>query len=128
VKLLLDSCTFVWLAGKPERLSEVAAAALDHAASLLHISHASLWEIALKYRAGKLHLPKPPREWWAEQIRRWRVVEISLTAEVLLRSTELPSHHKDPFDRVILAEAQMDGMTVVSPDALFSAYGVPLLW
>jgi PIN domain nuclease of toxin-antitoxin system len=63
-------------------------------------SHASLWEITLKHGAGKLTLPDPPRNWWADQIAKWGIIELPLTAEALLRGSELPPHHKDPFDRV----------------------------
>lgn len=61
-------------------------------------------------------------------MRQWGLVELHLSAEALLRGSELPPHHKDPFDRVILAHAQMEAITVVSPDESFPAYGVPLLW
>ena len=61
-------------------------------------------------------------------MRRWGLVELPLSAEALLRESELPPHHKDPFDRVILAQAQMEGMQVVSPDGAFPAYGISLLW
>ena len=93
-----------------------------------HVSHASLWEITLKHGAGKLDLPDTPRLCWAEQVRRWGLVELHLSAEALLRGSELPPHHKDPFDRVILAQAAMEGLHVVSPDGAFPAYGIPLLW
>jgi PIN domain nuclease of toxin-antitoxin system len=95
---------------------------------VLHVSHASLWEITLKHGAGKLSLPGPTRHWWGEQVRQWGLVELHLSAEALLRGSELPPHHKDPFDRVILAQAQMEAMPVVSPDGAFPAYGIPLVW
>ena len=128
MNLLLDSCTLIWLASESGRLSEAVTAAINDPASVLHVSHASLWEITLKHGAGKLALPDPPRHWWGEQMRRWGLVELPLSAEALLRGSELPPHHKDPFDRVILAQAQMEGMRVVSPDGAFPAYGISLLW
>ena len=128
MNLLLDSCTLIWLASEPGQLSGAASAAIDDPASVLHVSHASLWEIALKHGAGKLSLPDAPRAWWSEQVRRWGLIELPLTAEALLAGSELPAHHKDPFDRVILAQAQIAGLRVVSPDGAFPAYGVPLIW
>jgi PIN domain nuclease of toxin-antitoxin system len=128
VNLLLDSCTLIWLASEPGRLSAAATAAINDPVSVLHVSHASLWEITLKHSAGKLSLPDTPRLWWAEQVRRWGLLELHLSAESLFRGSELPPHHKDPFDRVILAQAEMGGMQVVSPDGAFPAYGIPLLW
>lgn len=128
MNLLLDSCTLIWLASEPGRLSAAAAAGINDAAAVLHVSHASLWEIALKHGAGKLALPDPPRHWWGEQVRRWGLVELPLSAETLLRGSELPPHHKDPFDRVLLAQASMETMPLVSPDGEFPAYGIALLW
>ena len=128
MNLLLDSCTLIWLASEPARLSAKAAAAMDDPSAVLHVSHASLWEIALKHGAGKLTLPEFPRMWWGVQVRRWRLIENPLTAEVLLAGSELPAHHKDPFDRVILAQAQIAGLRIVSPDPAFPAYGIPLIW
>ena len=128
MNLLRDSCTLIWLAREPGRLSEAATSAMNDAASVLHVSHASLREITLKHGAGKLALPETPRRWWGEQVRRWGLVELHLSAEALLRGSELPPHHKDPFDRVILAQAQMAAMQVVSPDESFPAYGTPVLW
>ena len=126
--LLLDSCTFIWLASEPARLSPKATAAVNDPASVLHISHASLWEISLKHAAGKLTLPDPPRQWWAHQVARWSLTEIPLTAHVLLRGSELPQHHKDPFDRVIIAEALEQSITLVSPDSNFPSYGAQIIW
>lgn len=128
MNLLLDSCTLIWLTSEPALLSAAATAAIDHPAARLHVSHASLWEIALKHEAGKLHLPAPLRSWWAEQIHRWSLIELPLTGEVLLQGTELPRHHKDPFDRAILAQALSDNLALVSPDSNFPLYGVSLIW
>ena len=125
---LLDSCSLIWLASDPKQLSEAATAAINDPASVLFVSHASLWEITLKHGAGKLVLPDPPRIWWAEQVRRWKLLELPITAEALFRGGELPRHYKDPFDRVILAQALVEGMAVISPDVEFPAYGVPLIW
>lgn len=128
MNLLLDSCALIWLASEPAQLSVAASAAINDHTSVLHVSHASLWEISLKHAAGKLVLPDSPRVWWATQADKWGLVELPLTAESLLRGSELPKHHKDPFDRVILAQAEMAGLHVISPDGEFPAYGIPLIW
>lgn len=128
MNLLLDSCTLIWLASESERLSTEATAAIDDPASVLRVSHASLWEITLKHGAGKMSRPDAPGVWWSEWVRRWGLIEVPLTAEALLAGSELPAHHKYPFDRVILAQALMAGFHVVSPDGAFPAYGVPLIW
>ncbi len=128
MNLLLDSCTPIWLASEPTRLSQTAVAAINTPDAILHVSHATLWEITLKHSAGKLTLPSAPRRWWTEQAGKWGLVELSLTAEALLRGSELPAHHKDPFDRVILAQALMHDLVVVSPDESFPPYGVRAVW
>ena len=128
MNLLLDSCALIWLASEPARLSQAATAAINAPEAILHISHASLWEITLKHGAGKLTLPAAPRQWWTEQISKWGLVELPLTAEALLRGSELPAHHKDPFDRVILAQALLHDLAVVSPDEAFPPYGVRVVW
>jgi PIN domain nuclease of toxin-antitoxin system len=128
VNLLLDSCALIWLASEPAKLSVKATAAINEPDASLYVSHGSLWEITLKHGAGKLVLPDEPRRWWTEQVERWGIVELPLTAEVLFRGSELPGHHKDPFDRVIVAQGLHGDFSVVSPDHVFSAYGVKLVW
>ena len=128
MNLLLDSCALIWLASEPARLSPAATAAINAPASALHVSHATLWEITLKHHAGKLVLPDAPRRWWTEQVGKWGLVELPMTADVLLRGSELPPHHKDPFDRVILAHALLHDLAVVSSDPAFPAYSVRVVW
>jgi PIN domain nuclease of toxin-antitoxin system len=128
VNLLLDTCTLIWLASDPGQLSQSAAVAINDQTSILHISHASLWEITLKHGAGKLTLPESPRQWWLDQLSKWGYTELPLSAESLFRSSELTRHHSDPFDRVILAQAQINGCSLVSPDSAFQAYGLPIIW
>jgi PIN domain nuclease of toxin-antitoxin system len=128
VNLLLDSCALIWLTSEPSQLSEAAVRAINQPEAVLHVSHASLWELSLKHAAGKLSLPESPRLWWSGQVNKWGLVELPLTAEALFRGTELPQHHKDPFDRVILAQADMLGLHLVSPDTEFPAYRIPLIW
>jgi PIN domain nuclease of toxin-antitoxin system len=128
VNLLLDSCALIWLASEPARLSQTATAAINNPASTLYVSHATLWEITLKHHAGKLVLPDAPRRWWAEQVEKWGLVELPMTADVLLRGSELPPHHKDPFDRVILAQALLHDLSLVSSDRAFPAYSVRVVW
>ena len=128
MNLLLDSCTLIWLASEPGNLSAPAIEAINDSAAVLHVSHASLWEVTLKHSSGKLALPDPPRHWWTEQVRRWALVELHLSAEILFRASELPPFHKDPFDRVILAHAGAGNLRVVSPDRFFPTYGISVLW
>ncbi len=128
MKLLLDTCALIWLASEPDKLSSAAQKAIDDPTSILHVSQASLWEVILKHATGRLFLPEAPRPWWESQVSRWGLVELPITAEALFVSSELPTHHKDPFDRVILAHAQLESCWLVSADREFPAYGLPLMW
>jgi PIN domain nuclease of toxin-antitoxin system len=128
VKLLLDTCALIWLAGEPNRLSKAASNAIDDAANSLHLSQTSIWEIVLKYSAGKLPLPAPPRIWIPKQITFFRIETIPISTEALLRSGELPRVHNDPFDRLIAAQALLEDFSVISPDPPFRAFGVRCIW
>lgn len=126
--LLLDTCAFIWLAGKPEHLGPVAVKILNDSTWQRSLSQASVWEIVVKYRTGKLPLPRPPRIWIEEQARLQHVHILGLERETLYLSGELPEIHKDPFDRVIAAEALHRRMTLLSPDEPFRAYGCEVVW
>lgn len=128
VKLLLDTCTLIWLTSEAARLSEAASTAIDDAASTLHFSDASLWEICLKWQNGKLGLPTPPRSWVPDQLARWQIEAVPLEAEDFFRTTELPSHHRDPFDRLLVAQAISRGLTIVTPDPAIAQYPAARLW
>jgi PIN domain nuclease of toxin-antitoxin system len=128
VRLLLDTCTFVWLASTPEGLSAEARRKMDEPEAELWLSDVSVWEICLKWQAGKLELPGPPRQWIEAQRRIWEVERLPVGTEHLYRSTEIPVHHRDPFDRALVAQAIVEGLTVVTPDPAFRAYPVAVLW
>lgn len=126
--MLLDTCTFIWLAREPQRLSAPAREALGDDTHELLFSHASIWEIYNKSQAGKLTLPDRPRSWVEEQLAVRGVTDLAIDLASLGRMSELPLHHRDPFDRLLVAQALVHGLTMVSPDASFPPYGVRLLW
>lgn len=128
MRLLLDTCTLVWLASEPNRLSAPARRRLDEAGAELVLSDASVWEICLMWQAGKLTLPEPPRRWIEQQRRTWELDRLPMQPEHLYRSTELPVHHRDPFDRILVSQAIVEDLTVVTPDQAFAAYPVAVLW
>ena len=126
--LLLDTCAFIWLASAPEYLGEGAVKSLDDPAKERALSLASVWEITLKHHTGKLPLPSPPEIWIEEQIRLQDISVLPLHREVLYLSGNLPKLHKDPFDRLIAAEALHRGLQVLSPDEPYALYGCDVLW
>ena len=126
--LLLDTCTFIWLCSAPGKLSAPAVQILDNPAQDRVLSLASIWEITLKYQCGKLPLPEPPERWVEEQLRRQDVEVLALPRTTLYRAGALPPVHKDPFDRVIAADALERNLRVVSPDPPFRGYGCEVVW
>ena len=128
MNLLLDTCAFLWICTQPELLSPAATNAVEDENGVLNFSHASVWEIALKYRLGKLPLPEPPRIWIPEEVRFQGVELVAIDTEAIFTACELGSDHRDPFDRLIAAHAKINGLTIVSPDPAFAKLGVDVLW
>lgn len=126
--LLLDTCAFIWLAQEPAKLSPAARAAIDDPTNDLLLSHVSAWEMHLKHHAGKLTLPDPPRQWIPQQMAAWRIQELPLRLAAIHRTADLQDEHRDPFDRLLAAQAFEDALAVVSPDPFFSRCGATVVW
>ncbi len=127
MKLLLDTCSLLWLATEPDRLSTPVKEAIDAGFALL-LSDGSVMELCLKWTAGKLKLPQPPRLWVEEQLRTWKIAALPVERRHHYRSTELPDHHRDPFDRLLVAQALEENLTIATPDPLVRRYPVSTLW
>ena len=127
MKLLLDTHIFIWWADQPERLSQAALFALEDEANELLLSVASVWEMQIKIQLGKLKLSLPLKELIKNQqdTNALSVSPVTLTQVLALDS--LPFHHKDPFDRLLIAQSIEEDLTLVSADSQFSAYSVKLL-
>lgn len=127
MRLLLDTHVVLWSASAPERVADAARAAIEDGANEVYVSVVTAWEIAIKQSLGKLDLPRPAEQWLPEVLRRsgFEVGEVSLSAALLARA--LPWHHRDAFDRLLVAHALDAGLTIVTHDAAFAAYGVPVL-
>ena len=128
LRLLLDTCAFLWLAAAPGNLGGGAASVIDSSDSELFLSDVSVWEICLKWQAGKILLPAPPRLWVEEQRQTWRLASIPIERTHLYRVVELPHHHRDPFDRLLVAQAIERGLTIATPDAEVAKYPVAVIW
>ena len=125
---LLDTCTFLWLALEPNRISAAARGILDDPATVRRLSQASVLEIVLKHRAGKLPLPMPPEQWIPSRREFFQIEDLPLTEAVIYRSGALPDGHNDPFDRLLAAHAIETGCTILSPDAPLSLLGASRIW
>jgi PIN domain nuclease of toxin-antitoxin system len=112
----------------PERFSDEARALVDDPDSVLLLSPVSAWEIASKYAAGRLTLPIPPGEYVPSRMKSSGVDALPLQHSHALQVAELPWHHRDPFDRLLIAQAQVEGLPILSADRQFSAYDVLMHW
>jgi PIN domain nuclease of toxin-antitoxin system len=124
VKLLLDTHAFLWWLTDDPKLKEAARSALSDSAARVYVSAASIWEIAIKSKLGKLDLRDIDP---VEEIAANDFVELPMSARHAHAAGYLPRHHDDPFDRMLIAQAQVENMILVSHDTKFEAYGVKLL-
>lgn len=124
---LLDTHTFIWWDSDPTKLSEKAKAFIEDPANSIVLSVVSVWEILIKSDLGKLTLAKPLRQILSrQQSNGIRILPMSL--EHVLELQNLPRPHKDPFDRMLAAQAVVEHMTLISIDAVFANYPVQVLW
>lgn len=128
MKLLLDTCSLIWLVAEPGRLGHGAAEFIDDPNTDLWLSDTSVWEICLKWQKGKLRLPAPPRTWVREQTDIWHIAPLPIARTHLFRVTELPTLHQDPFDRLLVAQAIEEGLTIATPDPHIAGYPVAVVW
>ena len=126
--LLLDTHTFLWFNLGDQRLKASARALIEDPAHAKWVSPASYWEIAIKIRLGKYALPQPYEEFMAKAIDGNGFVILPVEPKHTAVLTTLPFHHRDPFDRLIIAQAMVEGFDVVSGDAVFDSYPVKRLW
>ena len=127
MRLLADTPVLLWALLRPGELDRRAARALAAASNDVLASAASLWEIAIKADLGKLRLPGPPAEWLPEALERTGIETLPIDGAHALAAGELPPHHRDPFDRMLVAQALLERLTVVTRDTRFAPYGVPVL-
>lgn len=128
MKLLLDTHAFIWWDESPGRLGAAAHTACLNPSNELTLSVASVWEIQLKRMIGKLTLRRPLRDLLDDQVRQNGLEIVPAGVEHILGLDALPLHHRGPFDRLLIAQAKVEGWTLVSHDGAFAQYGLPMLW
>ncbi len=128
MRILLDTCAFIWLVSDPGQLGPAAKAALEDPHQERFLSLASVWEVVLKYNTGKLPLPRTPEVWIEEQTRIQDITILNLERRVIYKSGELPPIHRDPFDRMIVADSLIHKMPVLTPDGPYREYGCKVIW
>lgn len=128
MNLLLDTHSFLWFIAGSSRLSERAHLVIENTDTQLNLSVASLWEMAIKISLGKLHLGKPFVELIGAQLSQNDIGIMHISIEHTAAVIEMPFHHRDPFDRLIIAQAQVEKLPIVSADSAFDAYKIQRIW
>ncbi len=126
-RLLLDTHTLLWFILNNPQLSARANELIENAETL-SLSMASLWEMAIKVSSGKLPLPKPWDQFIFQQLQRNNIGLLVIGFDHVVKVSELPFHHRDPFDRLIIAQSFVEQMPIVSVDDVFDDYGVQRFW
>jgi PIN domain nuclease of toxin-antitoxin system len=127
MKALLDTHTFLWAIAEEEKLSR-RAQQIYMGSNDLWLSVASLWEILIKVQAGKLPLPEPAGPYLVRKLSQNRIEVLPITLDHVLKTESLPFHHRDPFDRMIIAQGIEEKWPIVTADPLFGRYAVDVIW
>jgi PIN domain nuclease of toxin-antitoxin system len=128
VRLLVDTHPFLWAIASPERLSARARRAIEDDANEILVSAASAWEIAIKFSLGRLQLPDDPQRFIPEQLAANSFTALAVLLRHALQVADLPMIHKDPFDRLLVAQAVIEDLALVTSDAQLRKYPVKTIW
>jgi PIN domain nuclease of toxin-antitoxin system len=128
VRVLIDTHVFIWYVQNSERLPRLVAALINDGRNDILFSIASVWEMAIKQSTGKLNLGVPYASFIEEQMRLNNMELLPVRLEHLEVVTTLPFHHRDPFDRILIAQAIVEDIILISADSVFSLYPVQRMW
>lgn len=128
MRLLIDTHALIWYCEGSANLSPLARAAMEDSSNERYISHAVPWEMAIKLSLGKLHLQADFDLIFPEVLNANGFQMLAARLDHYQRLITLPRSHGDPFDRLMISQAQAEGLTIVTCDTQFQAYGIPLLW
>lgn len=128
MRVLLDTQVWLWALLEPDRLGRHAQDLFEDQRQPLYLSAVSSWEIAIKVALGRLELPDPPERYVPARMGEQGISSVAVEHMHALRVASLPPHHGDPFDRLLIAQAQIEKMTVLTADAAFTQYAVDVIW
>jgi len=128
MRILLDTHTFLWMIFGDERLNETVRTQIGSRQNQVLISVATLWEIAIKTSLGKLDLKIPFEKIIEEQLDMYTFQMLPISFKALVAVSTMPFHHRDPFDRLLVAQAIVEDVPIVTRDSVFSSYPVKVLW
>jgi PIN domain nuclease of toxin-antitoxin system len=124
MKILLDTQCWLWMSLAPQRFSLRALEAVEDRDNVLYLSAVSAWEIAIKHALGRLRLPESPVTYVPSRVAALGIQPLAIEHTHALRVCELPPHHRDPFDRLLVAQAQLEDLPILTADPVFGRYDV----
>ena len=128
MRFLLDTSIVLWSVAEEYKLNSRAAELLSSKAAELYLSSATVWEIAIKYALGTLQLHTEPKNLIPEVVRGMGMRKLDITLDHAIEAGRLPRHHRDPFDRMLIAQARVEKMMVLTADRVFQKYGVEMMF
>ncbi|MEX0271932.1 type II toxin-antitoxin system VapC family toxin [Leptolyngbyaceae cyanobacterium UHCC 1019] len=128
MNVLLDTHAFLWWVIDDSQLSNTARAIIVEPTNTIYLSVVSAWEIIIKERTGKLSLPEPPETYIPSRLTSNRFVTLTVEMQHVLQIASLPDHHRDPFDRLLIAQSQIENLPLLTVDHLIHQYSVKVIW
>jgi PIN domain nuclease of toxin-antitoxin system len=128
MKYLLDTHVLLWWIKDSDKLSKRVRELIENGANELFWSVASSWEIAIKFELGKLPLPELPSEFIEKELKNNRIDSLIINNQHVYAAARLPLHHKDPFDRILIAQSTVDNLPLISTDKIFKHYTIEVIW
>jgi len=128
MRYLLDTHTFLWMAADPASLSQKTSKIVREIGNLLYLSAASGWEITMLWQLKRLELPDEPQRFIPEAMQKLAVLPLPIGFQTAISAVMLPLIHRDPFDRILIAEAMKEKMIVLTKDKTFGEYGIQSVW
>jgi PIN domain nuclease of toxin-antitoxin system len=127
MNLLLDTHIFLWFVNDDPRLSDPLKDLIENENNFSYLSIASLWEMSIKYNLGKLTLAPSYEEFVEREVRESSIILLNIELEHLRINASLPFHHRDPFDRIIIAQAMAENLPIMTVDSAFNQYSIILI-
>jgi PIN domain nuclease of toxin-antitoxin system len=128
MKYLLDTMVWLWSVGPTDKIGRAGLDVLTNGEVEVYFSAASAWEVAIKIQLGKFTLTEPPGRYVPKRLSAQGIRSLSITQDHTLKVYDLASHHRDPFDRLLIAQAIVEDMTILTADRVFAKYPVEILW
>lgn len=128
MNVLLDTHAFLWWVIDDSQLSNTAKATIADPSNIIYLSAVSAWEIIIKERTGKLSLPEPPETYIPSRLASNQFASLTVQMQHVLQIASLPDHHRDPFDRLLIAQSQIEQIPILTVENMIGQYPVKVIW